>query len=237
MPPQQEHRKPSIAQYFQYSQLSRTVGLGLAPPRRARGRRGRSAAAAAAPRRSAAARGRRGGCGARCAAPASARSVRTVDRASASRAPCLQGFSIIHGVWPRCFSMCLTCPVSASMTATSDLSRGGEQHGRWILRYLDRHHVGEAAARAAASAPGAHGSSMSNTQISVPPSLCVPSPPACIGTYSRPSLRCIAPTCSAARPPMSLLRGTHERPRPARTPAAPRRSRPRAPHRGTTGTA
>ena len=30
VPPQQEQRNPSIAQYFQYSQLSRAVGLGLA---------------------------------------------------------------------------------------------------------------------------------------------------------------------------------------------------------------
>jgi len=47
VPPQHEHRKPSIAQYFQYSQLSGLSGLASLPqarPPRSTGNSGRSAA-------------------------------------------------------------------------------------------------------------------------------------------------------------------------------------------------
>ena len=70
------------------------------------------------------------------------------------RAPSIQGLSIIHGVWPRCFSRCFTCPVSASKTATSEFAVAANSSGAGSCETCTAS-TRQASSRARASAPDA----------------------------------------------------------------------------------
>ena len=141
-----------------------------------------------------------------------------------------------QGVCPSCFSMCRRWPVSASNTATSARVGGREQQGRRVLRHL--HRRARAQSFCGAQRPARH--ALVACEVEHPDlgaAVLVRAFAArCIGTYSRPSARWMAPTCwPPGRQCPALLGGAHAATTAARTPAARPRSRPRAPRRGTTG--